>query len=61
LDVISLFSGIGGFDLGLEAAGMHVVSQVEVDPLCQSILNRHWPHVPLLGDICEVIGTDCLQ
>ena len=49
--VSSFFAGIGGFDLGLERAGMNVVFQCELDPFCQQILKRHWPHVPLHDDI----------
>ena len=54
LTVGSLFSGIGGIDLGLERAGMRVVWQVEVDDFCQRVLAKHWPKVPRLGDIKKV-------
>jgi DNA (cytosine-5)-methyltransferase 1 len=50
----SLFSGIGGLDLGLERAGMQVVYQVEKDPYCQKVLAKHWPTVPRYGDIKEI-------
>jgi DNA (cytosine-5)-methyltransferase 1 len=50
----SLFAGIGGFDLGLERAGMSCAWQVEIDPFCQKILAKHWPHVPKFGDIRNV-------
>jgi DNA (cytosine-5)-methyltransferase 1 len=42
----SLFSGIGGLDLGLEQAKMQCVFQVENDRHCLTILNKHWPDVP---------------
>ena len=54
LTVGSLFSGIGGLDLGLERAGMKVIWQVEVDDYCQKVLAKHWPKVPRLGDIKKV-------
>ncbi|MBE9115196.1 DNA (cytosine-5-)-methyltransferase [Lusitaniella coriacea LEGE 07157] len=55
--VSSFFAGIGGFDLGFERAGMNVVFQCEIDPFCQQILKRHWPHVPLHDDITTLIST----
>ena len=51
LKFISLFSGIGGFDLGLERAGMECIAQVEIDPFCNKVLNKHWPNVQKFGDI----------
>jgi DNA (cytosine-5)-methyltransferase 1 len=54
LTVGSLFSGIGGIDLGLERAGMQVRWQVEIDPYCQRVLAKHWPNVKRYGDIREV-------
>ena len=51
---ISLFSGIGGFDLGLERAGMHCIGQVEIDPYCRAVLECHWPDVKRIGDIYDV-------
>ncbi len=51
MNVGSLFSGIGGLDLGLERAGMTVKWQSEIDPYCSRVLAKHWPHVPNLGDV----------
>ena len=57
LTFISLFSGIGGIDLGFERAGMKCALQVEIDDKCSDILKRHWPDVPNLGDVNNV-GRD---
>lgn len=43
LKVLSLFSGVGGFDLGLEQSGMKTVALCEWDLKCQSVLRHHWP------------------
>jgi predicted DNA-binding protein YlxM (UPF0122 family) len=50
----SLFSGIGGFDLGLERAGMVCKWQSEVDPFCNKVLAKHWPDVKRYGDIRNI-------
>jgi len=47
----SLFAGIGGFDLGLERAGMECRWQVEIDPYASSVLAKHWPDVQRWGDV----------
>jgi site-specific DNA-cytosine methylase len=50
----SLFTGIGGMDKGLEDAGWECAFQIEIDPYCTAVLEKHWPNVPRFGDITEV-------
>lgn len=47
----SLFSGIGGFDLGLERAGFQIVYQVENNPFCQQVLQKHFPSTRKYHDV----------
>jgi len=61
MKVLSLFSGVGGFDLGLENAGMETVFQCEWDKHATKILERHWPDVPRWGDISTLTGRHILD
>lgn len=54
----SLFAGIGGFDIGLERAGMEIAWQCEIDPFCNKVLAKHWPNVKRYGDIRELNGSE---
>lgn len=60
MKVLSLFSGVGGFDLGLEAAGMETVALCEWDKKAASVLRRHWPDIPIYGDVSDLTGTQLL-
>lgn len=53
----SLFAGVGGFDLGFDAAGWDCKFQVEWDKPCQGVLKRHWPNVPKWEDVRDVNGA----
>ena len=56
--VLDLFSGIGGFSLGLHEAGMETVGFCEMDSFCQKVLKKHWPNVPIHADIKELDGHE---
>jgi len=59
LKILDLFSGIGGFSLGLEATGgFETAAFCEIDPYCRSVLKKHWPGVPIFEDIRKLKGTD---
>src|SRR5882724_8456244 len=50
----SLFTGIGGMDLGLERAGMICKWQVEINEYASKVLTKHWPNVTRLRDVRDV-------
>lgn len=54
MNVLDLFSGIGGFSLGLERAGMTTVAFCEIDENCHKVLRKHWPHVPIFTDVSKL-------
>lgn len=56
MKVLDLFSGIGGFSLGLERAGMETVAFCENEPHARAILKKHWPDVPIHEDVSKLDG-----
>jgi DNA (cytosine-5)-methyltransferase 1 len=56
----SLFSGVGGFDLGFERAGMECAWQVEIDDKARTVLEHHWPGVTKYEDVRNV-GQENLE
>lgn len=58
MNVLSLFSGIGAHDLGLERAGMRTVAFCESDPWCRAVLAKHWPGVPCFPDVRRLASAD---
>lgn len=52
LKVLDLFSGIGGFSIGLErTGGFETVAFCEINPFCRRVLAQYWPEVPILDDV----------
>ena len=60
-NVLDLFSGIGGFSLGLERAGMKTVAFCEIEPFCQKVLRKHWPNVPIHEDVTKLTANDIAE
>jgi DNA (cytosine-5)-methyltransferase 1 len=58
---VSLFAGVGGFDLALERQGVKVVASVEIDKKAQDVLRRHFPDSTIFGDITGVTGEQLIQ
>ncbi len=58
---VSLFAGVGGFDLALERAGIKVVASVEIDKKAQAILKKHFPNAEQFNNVTEVTGEQLIQ
>ena len=61
MTAVSLFAGIGGFDLALERNGVKVVASVEIDKHAQGVLRKQFPNSQILGDIQEVSGEQLIS
>ena len=57
---VSLFAGVGGFDLAMERNGIKVVASVEIDKKCQDVLARRFPNSKLFDDVTTVKGSDLI-
>ena len=58
LKVLDLFSGIGGFSLGLErTGGFDTVAFCEIEPFPRKVLAKHWPEVPCYEDVTKLTGN----
>ncbi|MCK4817181.1 DNA (cytosine-5-)-methyltransferase, partial [bacterium] len=54
MKVLDLFSGIGGFSLGLERAGMETIAFCEIEKYPRKVLAKHWPNIPIYEDVRNV-------
>ena len=57
---VSLFAGVGGFDLAMERNGVDVVASVEIDKKCQEVLAHRFPNSKLFDDVTTVKGSDLI-
>lgn len=58
---VSLFAGIGGFDLAMQRQGVKVVASVEIDKNCNKVLAKHFPDTKQFTDIQQVKGSDLID
>jgi len=58
MNAVSLFAGVGGFDIALERNGVKVVASVEIDANARGVLHYQFPNTKLFTDVCEVSGKD---
>jgi DNA (cytosine-5)-methyltransferase 1 len=61
VNAVSLFAGVGGFDLALERNGVKVVASVEIDKKASEVLAKHFPDSKLFEDIQEVSGEQLIN
>ena len=54
MKILDLFSGIGGFSLGLERAGFKTIAFCEMDKYCKLVLQKHWKGVKMYNDVREI-------
>ena len=58
---VSLFAGVGGFDLAMQRQGVKVVASVEIDKKCNEVLAKHFPNAKQFTDVTEVKGEDLIN
>jgi DNA (cytosine-5)-methyltransferase 1 len=58
---VSLFAGIGGFDLAMQRQGVKVVASVEIDKKCQEVLAHRFPESKIFDDVTTVKGEDLIN
>lgn len=60
LTAVSLFAGVGGFDLALERNGVKVVAAVEIDKNARTVIAKRFPNTKIFNDVTEVTADDLL-
>jgi DNA (cytosine-5)-methyltransferase 1 len=58
---VSLFAGVGGFDLAMQRKGVKVVASVEIDSKCNEVLAKHFPEATQFTDVTTVKGEDLIN
>jgi DNA (cytosine-5)-methyltransferase 1 len=58
MDSLSLFTGVGGFDLGFGRSGIETVAMCEADKVARGVLAHHWPGVNIFEDVKDIDGKE---
>jgi DNA (cytosine-5)-methyltransferase 1 len=58
---VSLFAGVGGFDLAMQRQGVKVAASVEIDKKCNEVLAHHFPDATQFTDVTTVKGEDLIN
>ena len=53
-NMVSLFAGIGGFELAFQEVNIKTILMCEIDPTAQCVLRERFPNTPLVGDVCTL-------
>jgi DNA (cytosine-5)-methyltransferase 1 len=61
MNAVSLFSGVGGFDLALERNGVKVIATVEIDKHARAVLAKNFPNTTILEDVKDVTGKQLIE
>lgn len=61
MKAVSLFAGVGGFDLALTRNGVDVVASVEIDKNARKVLEKQFPNSAILEDVCDVTGQQLFE
>lgn len=61
MKAVSLFAGVGGFDLALTRNGVDVVASVEIDKNARKVLEKQFPNTAILEDVCDVTGQQLFE
>lgn len=60
LFALDLFSGLGGFSLAMDKVGIETVAFCEMDPMCQAVLNHHWPKKKVFSNVKDLTYKECV-
>lgn len=61
MNMLDLFSGIGGISLAADWAGIKTTGFCEIEPFCQKVLKKHWPEIPIFDDVKKLTRESLIE